>query len=677
MVMLPEGWSLSPPGGGSAPRDLDFNDDAVAENYIREKAGALGIDPETAVKVARSEGLGSSWQSGLSYKGGRERSYGDFQLFIDGGLGNEYMQQTGLDPTDKRNRFSMIDFALENAAKNKSWAPFHGAKRVGIAHNVGFDGPMRMGPAEGTGIDLPEGWTTTAPGKVDDTGVAAAVEQEAAEGGQRQRADITPYDPTKSTIEQAKENFVPSAVNFGSDMWDMVTNPVETVKGIKNVAMGAMAKAGIADQDYEKYMDGVLDFYAERYGSLDGFKKAVATDPVSVMADAAMALTGGGGALAKAGQAGRIGSLATAGKIAKGIGTAIDPIAAPVKVAGKVLGKPAGALATSTLAGTTGSGRKAVQEAFESGKAGGSRGAAFRGHMRGSADMMEPVEAARNATGYMRGQRGIEYQRELAKSGLQSERILPADVQSALGDLEVGYKSYGANVVPNDAGGVAKTRRQIMAAVDDWAAQDQALGASHNAEALDQIKQHIGSIRDAARPGSAEYALATDAYNRVRQVLFNKAPKYKKIMADYEKASDMIREVERALGTGNRAHAETALRKLQSSVTDHSTSSWGRRQQLVKVLEEHGATNLLTMLAGQNMSSLAPKGLSKGIAGGIVGVGAMAMNPATIGYALASSPRMVGEAVHTAGRLSNKVPGVTNILRGANIQRNTLREDIR
>ena len=47
--------------------------------------------------------------------------------------------------------------------------------------------------------------------------------------------------------------------------------------------------------------DAVSKFYADRYGSMAGFKEAVATDPASVMMDAATVLTAGSSIGTKAG----------------------------------------------------------------------------------------------------------------------------------------------------------------------------------------------------------------------------------------------------------------------------------------------------------------------------------------------------------------------------------------
>jgi len=115
------------------------------EAYIRQAAQKRGIDPSTAVGVAKSEGLAPGvWQSNMSLNGEREKSYGPFQLFVGGGLGNEFTKETGKSPADPSTVYQQVDFALDHAAKG-GWGPWHGAARVGIGDRQGLDGARSAG----------------------------------------------------------------------------------------------------------------------------------------------------------------------------------------------------------------------------------------------------------------------------------------------------------------------------------------------------------------------------------------------------------------------------------------------------------------------------------------------------------------------------------------------------
>ena len=117
------------------------------ERIIREEANARGIEPDIAVKLYRAEGL-NSYQSKEKYNGKRERSYGPFQLFIDGGLGNDYQKETGGDLTQENNIQDItrqIQWSLDYAARTKSWSPWKGIKRANIEKNEGLSGSKAIG----------------------------------------------------------------------------------------------------------------------------------------------------------------------------------------------------------------------------------------------------------------------------------------------------------------------------------------------------------------------------------------------------------------------------------------------------------------------------------------------------------------------------------------------------
>jgi len=120
--------------------------------YIASKAMELGIDPSVAVAVANSEGLNANpadgWQSNFVKNGQREPSYGPFQLYMGGGLGNNFLEQTGLDPRDPTTWKKQVDFALGHA-KNNGWGSWYGARNAGIGDFQGIGGQ----PQGASGID--------------------------------------------------------------------------------------------------------------------------------------------------------------------------------------------------------------------------------------------------------------------------------------------------------------------------------------------------------------------------------------------------------------------------------------------------------------------------------------------------------------------------------------------
>lgn len=187
--------------GGASP------DVAGLESYIRDAATKRGIDPDVAVKVARSEGLGPGiWQSNYVKNGKRETSYGPFQLLVGGGLGDKFQKTYGKSPADPSTVYNQIDFALDEAAQG-GWSPWYGAAKVGVGNRTGLDNARALGyqPTEVASLDPSIGMPGAA-GEVDATApqpqpqpTPATVPAQAAAGGQVAQA-LTQSQPG-STVD--------------------------------------------------------------------------------------------------------------------------------------------------------------------------------------------------------------------------------------------------------------------------------------------------------------------------------------------------------------------------------------------------------------------------------------------------------------------------------------------
>ena len=123
---------------GPIGMQIDANSSrAEIEAYIAAAAKARGIDPNIALTVAHREGLNdltipaNGWKSTVPTKTGTEESYGPFQMFTRGGLGNSFEKDTKLDITDPNTVQAQVDYALDYAAEN-GWKSWNGAKAAGI-----------------------------------------------------------------------------------------------------------------------------------------------------------------------------------------------------------------------------------------------------------------------------------------------------------------------------------------------------------------------------------------------------------------------------------------------------------------------------------------------------------------------------------------------------------------
>ena len=123
------------------------------EQMIRQIALKYEIDPDVAIKLWRAEGAmhhQSRVKTGNAQKhNGREDSWGPFQLYLGGGMGNDYAKfKYGADTPETRQKVrdeisiddikDQIDFAMKSAASKQSWKPWMGAKAAGIGKTQGF-----------------------------------------------------------------------------------------------------------------------------------------------------------------------------------------------------------------------------------------------------------------------------------------------------------------------------------------------------------------------------------------------------------------------------------------------------------------------------------------------------------------------------------------------------------
>jgi hypothetical protein len=117
------------------PADLKQSE---IEDMIREEANLRGMDANAAIRVFRSEGAGS-YQSGVKRApskggsdGGYEASYGPYQLFTGGGLGNEYEKTTGRSLRNDNTREGVrnqVRFSLNAAVRAGNWSAWYGADK--------------------------------------------------------------------------------------------------------------------------------------------------------------------------------------------------------------------------------------------------------------------------------------------------------------------------------------------------------------------------------------------------------------------------------------------------------------------------------------------------------------------------------------------------------------------
>ena len=137
--------SSSTPAAGGANIKHPAMSKSEIEKIITEESRLRNMDPNVAVKIYRAEGYGV-YQSQVPRTGkgslnGLEASFGPYQLYTGGGLGNDYESLTGRELV-KDNTIdgitNQIRFALDKAIE-QSWSPWYGRIPAKVATNEGFD----------------------------------------------------------------------------------------------------------------------------------------------------------------------------------------------------------------------------------------------------------------------------------------------------------------------------------------------------------------------------------------------------------------------------------------------------------------------------------------------------------------------------------------------------------
>lgn len=456
-------------------------------------------------------------------------------------------------------------------------------------------------------------------------------------------------------------------------------------QGVGNVALGAQNLLGMglekigADQvgqwlqkdaaQGKAKMQGEIAPYEQQYpltvggGRLGG--EVLATLPVGgALGKVAGVIPGASGLATALRTGGAVGpNMATrmAGGAATG-GTAaalVNPdeagtgaaIGGALPVVGKVAGM-AGGLARRTLGATTGVGDEALAQAYKAGKAGGEQAQAFTQAMRGQSNMDDVLGVAKQNLEEIGQQRQKAYLQGMAALNKQPDVLKFDDINQAVKSAANIGAFKGQTTNPQAADAVS----QAAQIVDDWMRLDPV--EYHTAQGLDALKKKVGSVLESI-PFEQKTALraVNGIYNSIKDTIVKQDPTYAKTMKGYEEASNLIKEIERSLSLGQRASADTSMRKLQSLMRNNVNTSYGYRDQLARQLEDAGGQQIMPMLAGQALSEWAPRGLQR--AGAATGGGLLAMTgnvPAAVGMASISSPRLAGEASYLAGRAASVTP---------------------
>ena len=446
------------------------------------------------------------------------------------------------------------------------------------------------------------------------------------------------------TAIEGVSNIPSSALNFAKGIYDAATNPIDTAGSILKAGAGAVRNTlpeslqGQSTQQIEasNTANAIGDFYKNRYGSMEGFKEAIATDPVGVVSDASAVLSGGATLAPKASRMAEI--------LRKGAS-----VTNPLNIAGKAIN--ATGRGTAQVIGNLGThtGGESIKEAARAGLAGGERAKAFAENLRGKVPYTDVLDDAKANLEAMGRAKSAEYRAGMAEVSGDKTVLDFSGVDKALSDAR-NVSQFKGQVKNAKA---ADLLQKISDEVQNWKRLNPA--EYHTPEGMDALKQKIGGLVEAI-PFEEKTArlVGNKIYSAVKGEITKQAPVYSDVMKNYSDATEQIREIERALSLGGKSSVDTAMRKLQSLTRNNANTNYGNRLDLAKQLEQQGGREIMPALAGQALNTWTPRGLGGAVAGGL-GLGGYSVGGAPLAAALMTlqSPRLMGETAFATGKLAN------------------------
>jgi hypothetical protein len=437
---------------------------------------------------------------------------------------------------------------------------------------------------------------------------------------------------------------------------EALSNPAQTARGIADVAAGgfynampAIVQRGInaievnpeAQQRAIQTANVVGQDFAKTYGTGEGFKQAAQEDPFRILSDVSM-LAGGAGAGLKAAN---IGAKTTqAGNVLSTASNVLNPVTQTI-AATKAVGKGAETIGKGYLAAKSGVGMEPIKQAI---KAGAEGNQTFLENMRDKVPSLQVLDDAKANLAQMNADKMKEYRSGMVN--IKNDRTVLdfTGIDKALASAE-SMAYYKGKIKDQTAANVLEDMKKKVA---DWKNSNAA--DYHTPEGMDALKQTLWeSFGKLGQEEKTAFSAGKQVYDAVKSEIGRQAPTYAEVMKGYSESSDLINEIERTLSLGNKASADTAMRKLQSLMRNNVNTNYGQRLSLAQQLSAAGGRDLMPALAGQTMSSELPRGLQ-----GATNVPTSMLAYSTLGPAaavadvLSSSPRLVGETAYKYGQMA-------------------------
>ncbi len=487
------------------------------------------------------------------------------------------------------------------------------------------------------------------------------------------RGFLKDYNPEQNAFLQALINAPSSARQLVNDIITPILSPIQTAKDLTALGSSVVNLIKPGEQGNEQLAKEVGKFFAERYGGLENIKQTFATDPMGMLSDVSILLTGGATLAPKAS--------ATASVLSKA-----SKIASPIETAGGfAVGKAAsgtGEIAKSISGVLTGTGKGALDTAIQTGKNYGATPGGVFATQKAKQKQKDFIDSLRQnitpekiaadlekSVSELKKGTKIDYQNKLAGLNLQNIKIQPSLIAQQFNEFIRKEKTKGGTTR------FGAETNNFLETIYKELNEISKNPAKHTAADLHQLKFKIDDMlpKDLTTQTSR---VNMELAGIIDNAIASKSSGYIDMNKAYSTAKKLEEKFIKELGVGNKKGATKTINQLLSVLKDQNLTNYGSRLETLKSLENITENNIFEKLAGTQLSNIVPSGL---VGRGAMGIGVAipiaeslltgGTLPATSsilpGLAI-TSPSITGQVGNLAGRLQSltkNIPGLNLLQR--------------
>jgi len=420
---------------------------------------------------------------------------------------------------------------------------------------------------------------------------------------------------------------------LGETLGGLIETPIAVGANLLSGPVTYLAGAG--GPEFQRKVAGAIQ-YQPRTEMAQGAIEALSRGLEASKFPPYMGTVAGGNVLAQTIQPG-VAAAKNALTTARG-NTASGLINATTGIAGGLSGKPA----------------EAYQQAYKAGKAGD---VAFTENLRKQVEPDKILADVKEGINKIQNDTSAAYVN--AKTGWAADKT-PLD----FAPIDAAYAKVKDSLQVNGKSKIGAAEQKIIGEIGDVLEEWRADPNARTTLDLDALKQRIDAIYPESPKHTQAQRAVTAVRNAVKDTITSQASDYAEAMKAYETQREMLRDIDKALGAGDKIAKETALSKVMSLLKNTPSAEF--RRQLVDQLKTQGGVDILPAVAGQELGQFMPSsGVGRAVAGGGLTAAAALHHPGLAAILPFTSPRLMGEAYYGLGRMSGAGGRAMNMLPNA------------